>query len=129
MSGISPLSPGSPGAGGPTGTPAAAPTAPTQAPSVPAPATDAVKVGAGTSASSGLSVYQAKEVIKEQFPVLPPAPQIRQESSIELKPYISAPMTRSEIQPQELHVAASKPKVPIQNNHFSLIEGPAVPDP
>lgn len=91
-----------------------------QAPaSPPAAAGDSVRTGGGQAASGDLQMYQAADVVKDTSPPLPPMEQPVQTSAPDIKPYEAPPVREDDVK---------KPQ-PIRNTHFSIIEGPASPDP
>lgn len=113
-----------------TQTPAYTPSAPTPGPGAPtstaaaltaSPAAgDSVSVaGSGQAASGDLEMFRSVDVTKDVAPPLPPVEQPQQTAAPEIKPYEAPPV----------HDDTLKKPQPIKNTHFSIIEGPASPDP
>lgn len=119
------------GISGVTNTPAYTPPAQTSGPGAPAStggapaagpaaAGDSVAVAAtGQAASGDLEMYQAADVVKDIAPPLPPVEQPKQTAAPDIKPYEAPPTQQDQTQKSQ----------PIKNTHFSIIEGPASPDP
>ncbi len=101
------------GAGAPAAAGGAAPA------SAPAAAGDSVSTGGGQAASGNLEMFQASGVVKDVSPPLPPVEQPKATAAPDIKPYEAPPV----------HDDTIKPPSPIKNTHFSIIEGPASPDP
>lgn len=100
--------PGAPASTG--GTPAAGPAA----------AGDSVNVGgSGQAASGDLQMFTASDVTKDVAPPLPPPEEIRQTAAPDITPYEAPPTKEEDVQKSQ----------PIKKTHFSIIEGPASPDP
>lgn len=114
-----------------TSTPAYTPPAQTSGPAAPAngggaPASgpaqagDSVKVGGNGQAASGdLEMFTANDVTKDVAPPLPPVEEPKQTAAPDIKPYEAPPVPKEE----------TKQSQPIKKTHFSIIEGPASPDP
>lgn len=108
--------------------PAAAAAAPSgaAAPQTTATPADNSNIGGGQSSTSGIQMYQASEVSKDTSKPLPPQPEPTRDPVI-LTPYQSTPEKLNAS--THVDVQQKPPAQPIKKTHFSIIEGPASPDP
>lgn len=87
---------------------------------------DSSSIGGGQSSTGEIQMYQAVQVNKDTSKPLPPQPEPTRDPVI-LTPYQSTPEKLNAS--TNVDVQQKPPAQPIKKTHFSIIEGPASPDP